>query len=171
MSSSNQECGDVISDGQYIAHEESMGMEPTAAENWENFLGSCSANNKFVFDDWARTNELSRKTTAVLRREECTSQRALSTLTPEEIKELSFPIGQRNLLNLALANLKSAWSSDVVITPQSSDHSMTSNRANIPAGGTAPASNMAAPAVRIPIVLPLLISADKRPILRAQVTI
>ena len=92
MSSSNQECGDVISDGQDIAHEESMGMEP-AVENRENSPGSSSANNKFVFDDWARSNELSRKTTAVLRREECTSQRALSTLTPEEIKELSFPIG------------------------------------------------------------------------------
>ena len=76
---------------------------------------SLSKPHAFNFDTWVQQSGLSMKTGAILRAKELISRETLEALTPGAIVSLGLPLGQKRLLELAVALLKDV---PVTITPR-----------------------------------------------------
>ena len=61
---------------------------------------------QFNLQDWCKAAELTRKTEGTLSKEELTSLDALKMLEPVDLREMGLPIGQRKLLQQAVASLR-----------------------------------------------------------------
>ena len=63
-------------------------------------------NTDFNFDEWIDQIGLNRKTTAILRSNDCATKQALNLLTMSDVKELGLTVGQRNVLMAAVKQLQ-----------------------------------------------------------------
>ena len=61
---------------------------------------------QFNLQDWCKAAGLTRKTEGTLSKEELTSLDALKMLEPVDLREMGLPIGQRKLLQQAVASLR-----------------------------------------------------------------
>ena len=61
---------------------------------------------QFNLQDWCKAAGLTRKTEGTLSKKELTSLDALKMLEPVDLREMGLPIGQRKLLQQAVASLK-----------------------------------------------------------------
>lgn len=83
--------------------------EPENVEE-QNNMNEAEPEKDFNFEEWARENGLTRKTTSALRQEDLHTQAALSLLTTQDIELLGLTLGQRKFLAKSLRDLQQGHS-------------------------------------------------------------
>ena len=118
------------------------------AESSDSSTNGNTAQNqsKFDFEDWAKEVNLNRKTTQVLRSQDCICKESLKLLTEEDIGGLGLTLGQRKLLVAAIKRFHTEQAQNTGILTSGSNQDQisgnTSTSVSGPESQTATLSNV-----------------------------